>query len=320
MSDRPRLLYLNGRLVPYADARVHVLSSAFKYAIVVFEGLRAYWSEDRHELYGFRFRAHFDRLLRSMEVARMEAGSSAAELEGSLIDLIRANDLEEDLHLRVLVFVDEDDGRMGSVAPISVAMAAMPMRRYFAREGVHVQISSWTRISEADMPPRVKASANYHNSRLALLQAKADGYDDAVFLGPNRKVAEGPGYNILAVLEDSLVTPPESDGILPGITRDSLIRIARDLGMTVAERSIDRTELYVADELFFCGSAAEVTPILSVDRHIVGTGRPGRITSLLRERYVAAARGDVPAYQEWLTPVYQGRLASGAAQLSKSSA
>jgi len=288
----PRYLSINSRIVPYADANVHVLSSAFKYGMVVYEGMRAYWNADKQELYGFRLGDHFQRLLRSMKVARMAGDFTPAALEEDLVALIRANELREDLHMRVLAYIDEDDGRMGSTGPVAIAMAAMPMGRYFAKEGVHTQISSWTRISEADLPPRVKAAPNYHNSRLALLQAKADGYDDAILLGPGGKVSEGPGYNIFIVRDGVLATPPGTDGILEGITRDTLLRLAReDLALKVIERSIDRTELYIAEEAFFCGSAAEVTPILSVDRHVVGGGRPGPVAERLLDAYLAIARG-----------------------------
>lgn len=305
VTARPQYLLLNGELVPYEQARIHVLSSAFKYGMMVYEGLRAYWSASREELFGFRLDDHLRRLLRSMKVDHMQSGASVDELRGQLLSLIRVNALREDLHMRVQAFVDEDDGRIGATEPVSIAMAAMPMGRYFDKQGVHIQVSSWTRISESDLPPRVKASANYHNSRLALLQAKADGYDDAILLGPGGKVTEGPGYNVFMVRDGVLCTPPPTDGILEGITRDTLIRIAtQELVIPVAERSIDRTELYVADEVFFCGSAAEVTPILSVDRHAVGNGSPGPIGRQLFERYTAIARAEGPDRWGWLIPVY----------------
>lgn len=302
----PRFLSMNSRVVPYDDATVHVLSAAFKYGIIVFEGLRGYWSSADEQLYGFRLGDHFRRLLRSMKVTRMSADVTIESLESDLLELIRRNDLREDIHMRVLVYVDEADGRVGSTGPISIAMAAMPMGRYFAKEGVHVQVSSWSRISEANLPPRVKAVPNYHNSRLALLQAKADGYDDAILLGPGGKVTEGPGYNVFIVRDRVLCTPPRTDGILEGVTRDTILTIAReDLKLTVDERSIDRTELYVAEEAFFCGSAAEVTPILSVDRHVVGDGRPGPLGRRLLDSYVAIARGATADRRGWLRPVYE---------------
>jgi len=304
MADRPRLLLLNGQLVPYADARVHILSTAFKYGAIVFEGLRAYWSESHRQLNGFRLGDHMQRLARSMAATHMKLDRSADDLCDDLLRLIRANDLREDLHMRVQAFVDEDDGKLASTAPISIAMAAIPMGRFFDKS-LNVGVSTWVRISERSMPPRVKAAANYHNSRLALLEAKANGFDDAVLLTEGGKVSEGPGYNLFIVRGGELVTPPTTDSILEGVTRDSLIRIATEqLGLTVRERSIDRTELYAAQEMFFCGSSSEVTPIVSVDRHVLGTGKVGDVTRKLREAFLAIARGDQPDERGWLQPVY----------------
>ena len=306
MTDKPHPKYLlqNGKLVAYEDARVHVLSTAFKYAAVVFEGFRAYWSEAHQELYGFRLHDHFERLLESMKICRMPSSYTVDEYVEQLVGLMRANDLRENLHMRASAYVDTDDGGLASNEPIGVVMAALPMPRFFEREGLSIQVSSWTRISDASLPPRVKAAPNYHNSRLALLQARADGYDDTVLLSAGGKVTEGPGYCVFMVRNGRLVTPPVTAGILESITRDSLIQIAASEGQTVEEREIDRTELYVADELFFCGSAAEVTPILSVDRLPVGDGRAGPRTLALRAAFLAATHGEVPERSGWLTPVF----------------
>lgn len=310
----PEYLYFKGEIVPYPEARVHVLSTAFKYGAILFEGLRAYWSEERQELYGFRLREHFQRLLHSMKIARIPGPTDIDEYIEKLLELIRANDLREDIHMRVQVFVETNDGNVGATDPVGVSMAAMPLGRLLPPEGVSVQVSSWTRISDRVMPPRVKAVANYHNSRLALLQARADGYDDAVLMTPEGKVAEGPGYTLMAVHDGRLITPSTTDAILEGVTRSSLLHLARaSLGMETVERSIDRSELYVFDELLFCGSGAEVTPIVSVDRHPVGDGEPGRHTLRLRETYLAYARGAVGDEFGWLTPVYGGVKASTAA-------
>jgi branched-chain amino acid aminotransferase len=192
-------------------------------------------------------------------------------------------------------------------------MAALPMTRYFGKDGLHVQVSSWTRISDASMPPRIKAAPNYHNSRLALLQARADGYDNALLLSNDGKVTEGPGYCIFLVRGGKLITPPVTSGILESVTRDSLMQMAPGLGLEVVEREIDRTELYVADELFFCGSAAEVTPILSVDRITIGDGAAGPRTQAMREAYMAAVHGEVSERSGWLTPVFASKAATQAA-------
>jgi branched-chain amino acid aminotransferase len=302
----PKYLLMNGELVAYDDARVHVLSTAFKYVASVFEGLRAYWNEAEGELYGFRLLDHFQRLVESLRICRM---ASPVDVDGYLADLVRlmrANDLREDLHMRVSAYVDADDGGLASFEPISISMAALPMRRYFSKEGLDVQVSSWTRISDATMPPRVKAVANYQNSRLALLQARADGYDDAILRSSQGKVTEGPGYAVFMLRGGRLITPPVTAGILESITRDSIMALAPGLGLDVQEREIDRTELYVADELFFCGSAAEVTPILSVDRIPVGSGTVGQRTRGLLTAFLATVRGETADTRGWLTPVFAG--------------
>jgi len=301
----PTYLLMNGELVPYADARVHVLSTAFKYGATVFEGLRAYWNADQQALYGFRLREHFQRLVESLRICRMGSPLTVEGYTNDLLRLIRANDLREDLHMRVSAFVEEDDGGLASHGPISVAMAAMPLGRFFGdKQGLDVQVSSWTRISDRSMPPRIKAVPNYHNSRLALLQARADGYDDTLLLSQEGKVTEGPGYALFMVRGGQLLTPPVTAGILESVTRDTIVTLAQEAGLAVVERQIDRTELYVAEELFFCGSGAEVTPIFSVDRLPVGTGSVGRTTEQLRTAYMALVRGETADTRGWLTPIY----------------
>jgi branched-chain amino acid aminotransferase len=308
MSNRhPRFLLQNGQLVEYDQARVHVLSVAFKYGANVFEGLRGYWNQDRRELFIFRLDDHLRRLTESMKISRTAGDMEIRSYRDGLLRLIKANEQQENLHIRIQVFVDADDGNMAAVEPVTVSIAAMPMERYFDSEGRHVAVSSWTRISDRSMPPRVKAAANYHNSRLALIQAQVDGYDDAILLTEEGKASEGAGYSLFMVRSGEIVTPPVTGGILESITRDSIIRLAHDrLGLYVQQREIDRTELYVADEMWFCGSAAEVTPIWSVDRHAVGDGTTGPITRRLQEVYLAAARGDTADEYGWLTPVYGG--------------
>lgn len=311
-NRHPKYLLQNGELVEFGEARVHVLSTAFMYAAVVFEGMRAYWNEERGELYGFRLREHFQRLIESLRICRLESPLDADGYVADLVRLMRANDLREDQHMRVSVYVDDESGGLSSTGPVSVSMAALPMTRYFGKAGLHVQVSSWTRISDASMPPRIKAAPNYHNSRLALLQARADGYDNALLLSGDGKVTEGPGYCIFMVRGGKLVTPPVTSGILESVTRDSLIQMAPSLGLEVVERDIDRTELYVADELFFCGSAAEVTPILSVDRIAVGDGSAGSRTQAIRDAYMAVVHGEVPERSAWLTPVFANEAAIAA--------
>lgn len=304
MNDarHPKYLLYNGSLVEYAHARVHVLSAAFKYGAIAFEGLRVYRCGTTGELLGFRFREHFERLIQTCTILRLRPPLAVEGFIEALVGLIRTNELADDLHCRVQVFLETDDGGMASTDPVSYSMAAMPAKPMFAR-AASVAVSSWARIADRSMPPRSKVVANYVNSRLALMQARQDGYDDAVMLTGDGKVAEGPGYNLFLVRRGRLVTPPVTDSILEGITRASVIEIARDLGIPCDERSTDRSELYLADELFFCGSAAEISPISTVDGHGVRSDVPGPITQQIHRRFLEIARGADETHREWLTPI-----------------
>jgi branched-chain amino acid aminotransferase len=302
---KPRLLNMNGRVIPYEDARVHVLSTAMKYAASVYEAMRAYWSDADQQLYVFRLREHLRRLERSAKIARIPLPADAARLERETLEIIRANDLREDLHVRLIVFVDTDDGGLASREPVGYVIAPIPTTRYFDTPGLHVGVSSWHRTADNAIPARVKAAANYQNSRLALLQAKTDGYDDAIMLNQDGSVAEGPGYTLFLVTEDRPMTPSVTSNILEGVTRSTLLTLfPESLGVTVEQREIDRTELYVADEAFFAGTAAEVTPILSIDRRPVGEGVMGPLTAKVRDAYFRSVRDGSAPHPEWRLPVY----------------
>ena len=302
---KPRLLNMSGKIVPYEDARVHVLSTAMKYAASVYEAMRAYWSDADQQLYVFRPREHLRRLERSAKIARIPLPADAARLERETLEIIRANDLHEDLHVRLIVFVDTDDGGLASREPVGYVIAPIPTTRYFETAGLHVGVSSWHRTADNAIPARVKAAANYQNSRLALLQAKTDGYDDAIMLNQDGSVAEGPGYTLFLVTEDRPMTPSVTSNILEGVTRSTLLTLfPESLGVTVEQREIDRTELYVADEAFFAGTAAEVTPILSIDRRPVGEGVMGPLTAKVRDAYFRAVRDGSAPHPEWRIPVY----------------
>lgn len=311
MKRRPQYLLYDGRLVAYEDAKLHVLSTTLKYGVGVFEGYRAYWNEDHGELYAFRVGDHMRRLRDSLRLTSIEEPAEVDTLADQLLGLIRANDLHENLHMRVQVFVNSEDGKPDDTGPALVSMAAIPMASYFERPSLDVCVSSWARISERSMPPRVKALANYQNSRLALLEARTNGYDAALLLTQDGSVSEGPGYNVFIVRNGRLATPPPTQAILEGITRATVLQLAREeLGLDVDERPIDRTELYLADEVFVCGSAAEVSCVSSVDRHRVADGNPGTITADLQRLYRAAARNELHD-RGWTSAVY-GTAASAA--------
>ena len=302
---KPRLLNMCGKIVPYEDARVHVLSTAMKYAASVYEAMRAYWSDADQQLYVFRPREHLRRLERSAKIARIPLPADAARLERETLEIIRANELREDLHVRLIVFVDTDDGGLASREPVGYVIAPIPTTRYFETAGLHVGVSSWHRTADNAIPARVKAAANYQNSRLALLQAKTDGYDDAIMLNQDGSVAEGPGYTLFLVTEDRPMTPSVTSNILEGVNRATLLTLfPESLGVTVEQREIDRTELYVADEAFFAGTAAEVTPILSIDRRPVGEGVIGPLTAKVRDAYFRSVRDGSAPHPEWRIPVY----------------
>jgi branched-chain amino acid aminotransferase len=299
-----RYLYLNGQLVPYADARIHVQSGAVKYGGSVFEGLRAYWNPAHEELYVFRLKEHIDRLFSSMRLMRMEHSLTREELTRSIIDVLRKNNVREDVHIRQTAFID-DDGDIDARGPVGLAVDARP-RKATTKTGVTVCVSSWTRIADGSMPPRIKCSANYQNGRLATLEAKANGYDSALLLNTRGKLAEAPGACCFVVRGGVPVTPPVTADILESVTRTTLLELFRtELGQAPAERDIDRTELYVSDEVFLCGSGWEITPVLSIDRMPLGTGtEPGPVTQGIQACYFAVVRGEKSAYRHWLTPVH----------------
>lgn len=303
----PKVRYLlrDGELVPYDDARLHVLSTTLKYGVGVFEGFRAYWSESDQQLYAFRVGDHMRRLVDSMRVVEIDGPTDVSELSEQLLGLVRANDLKGNLHMRAQVFVNSSDGKPEDTGPSTVFMAAIPMGNYFGATGLDVQISSWARLSDRSMPPRIKSIANYQNGRLALLEAKRNGYDAALLLTDSGHVAEGAGYNVFMVRKGRLCTPPTTDSILEGITRDSVLHLASaELGIEVDIRPIDRTELYSADEVFVCGSAAEVNHVKSIDRTPIGSGAVGETTAELQRLYLDAVIGRAAADQNWAQPVY----------------
>lgn len=300
-----RYLLHDGELIDYADAKLHVLTTTLKYGVGVFEGFRAYWSEEDNELYAFRVRDHMRRLVDSMRVVEIDGPTDVDELSEQLFGLVRANDLRGNLHMRTQVFVNSRDGKPEDTGPVTVYMAAIPMGNYFGATGLDVQISSWARLSDRSMPPRVKSIANYQNGRLALLESRRNGYDAALLLTEDGRVAEGAGYNVFMVRDGRLCTPPSTESILEGITRDSVMHLATtELGLELDVRPIDRTELYSAEEIFVCGSAAEVNHVKSVDRTPIGDGQPGEVTRKLQDLYQKAVRGKVAADQGWAQPVY----------------
>lgn len=303
MAQVPEQKYIwkDGKLVEWADATTHVLSHSLHYGSAVFEGLRCYKTDDGRSQV-FRLRDHMERLHRSAKIVRMEIPYSVDELCQATIDLIKANDLRE-CYVRPIVY--RGYGFMGvdpTPAPVNVAIAAWPWASYLGPEalanGVDVQISSWRQRSSNSCPGAVKSSASYMNSALAHMEAAENGFTEAILLNEEGHVCEGSGENLFIVRDGILSTPPLSDGLLEGITRDSILQIAADLDIPECEESLVRTDLYVADEVFFTGSAAELTPIGSVDRRVIG--KPGPVTKQLQDKFFDILHGNDEDYADWL--------------------
>ena len=303
--QNPKYLSMNGKIVPFAEATIHSLTPAVKYGTAVFEGIRGYWNDKRKDMYIFRLEEHLNRLHFSMKVMRFDHHLENRQMRDALIDLIKANEIREDIHIRLLVWVD-GEGDMNARGPIGWSLAALPRPpSKEVRDGVHCGVSSWRRISDNSMPARVKAVANYNNGRLATLQAHADGYDNAIILTQEGYVSESPGSCFFMVRDGVPVTPGVTSDILESVTRATVMQIFKQyLGRETAERDIGRTELYAAQETFFCGSGYEIQPILTIDRQAVGTGKPGELTRALQQKYFSIVRGETADHPEWRVPVY----------------
>lgn len=306
-NPKAKYIFLNGQFVAYEDAKIHVLTPATKYGATVYEGIRGYWVPEDNELYLFRLDDHLKRLFHSMEMTWMKSPYTLDEFKKYVINLIKKNEFKQDIHIRIIVFVLSDDGSMISTDPIGAAIAALPMGRISNKSetGLHCAVSSWRRISDNSTPPRIKCAGNYQNSRLAGIQVSLDGFDNVIILNENGKVSEGAGSNIFIIRKGIPLTPAVTSNILEGITRDTIICLFDEKrGLKTIEREIDRSELYVADEIFYCGSASEIVPIVSVDRHKISEGHVGSLTKAVKKSYLDLVRGKVADHKDWRTPVY----------------
>lgn len=298
-------IWMDGKLLPPEQATLPVSSAAVFYGTNVFEGLRAYWNDVDEELYCFRLDEHFARLRESMKMMRFTIPYSNDDLYEAVREVLSGNDIHEDIHMHMVAYVRGS----GQDATEPTGLYINPRRRgrmVSEENGLHCCVSSWVRTSDNAIPIRLKSGANYQNARLALLQAKADGYDGPIFLNQRGKVAEGTGASFFMVRKGKLVTPPITNDILESITRTTLIEsiCPRLLDLEVIERDIDRTELYVADEAFFCGSGYEITPITSIDRFPLGDGQVGPITRRVAQTYMDLVRGKDSRFPQWRTPTY----------------
>lgn len=304
-------VWLDGVMVAPENANVSVFTSTAMRGANVYEGLRAYWNEKKGNLFVWKLDQHLKRLFMNMKTMRIAPPYTFQEYKQGVLEWARENGFREDVHMRLVTyFGDGGAGDIKKYKPDEIGFGAWiaggPREHDEALEnGIHVCVSSWRRINDDSMPARIKAGGNYQNSRLAAVEARVNGYDDALILTREGKLAEAPGANVMMIRDGDLITPSVTSGILEGITRATLIELfGKHRNRKVSERDVDRTELYLADEVLICGSAEEVTPVVSVDRIPVGEGRPGPITRQLQDAFIRAARGEDPDYTEMLTPVY----------------
>jgi branched-chain amino acid aminotransferase len=298
-------IWCNGKLIPWDDAKIHVLSHVVSYGSAVFEGLRAYNSEQGPAI--FRLRDHMQRLLNSAHIYRMDVPFDLDSLSQAAIDLVRTNKVTA-CYVRPIVLRGYGDvGVDARGCPVDVYMACWEWGKYLGEEamrsGVDVCISSWNRPAPNTLPQMAKAAANYMNSQLIRMEAKNNGYEEGLALDVNGYVSEGSGENVFVAVKGTVFTPPFANSALPGITRDSVLTLCREFKIPIAEQTIPREILYIADEIFFTGTAAEITPIRSVDRIQVGSGARGPITKRVQEEFFALTSGKSPDRHGWLTPI-----------------
>ncbi len=298
-------IWYNGRLIPWNEATIHVLSHVVSYGSSVFEGLRCYETEQGPAI--FRARDHARRLIDSAKIYRMDLAYSIHELTSAMVEVVRENNLR-DCYIRPIALRGYGDiGVLPKNNPIETYIACFPWGKYLGEEalagGVDVCVSSWNRIAPNTLPALAKAGANYMNSQLIRMEAAVNGYAEGIALDEAGYVSEGSGENLFVIRDGKLLTPPLGASVLPGITRDTVVKIAIQLGIPIVETIIPRELLYIADELFFTGTAAEVTPIRSVDRITVGLGMRGPITERIQRRYFEVVKGAVSDEFNWLTPI-----------------
>lgn len=305
MEIRSRYAYFEGRIVPIEAAKVSIMTSALNYGLAVFEGIRAYWDEDRQRLLVFRLADHLDRFWRNGRILFMEPPVSREVLSAAIAELLRREAPRGDVYLRPLLYKSSYEiGPRVHDNRCDVSIFATPLDRYVnTQDGIAVVVSSWRRVSDAAIPPRGKISGSYVTAALAKSEALLAGADEAVLLDESGAVSEGTVSNLFLVRDGVLITPPVSSGILEGVTRRTVLDLASDLGLGVVERSVLRSELYGADEVMLTGTATELAPVIEVDRRPVGDRKPGPIARRLAQAFDDAAHGRSPRHAAWCTPV-----------------
>jgi len=300
----PKFVWFDGKLVRDEDAKVPVMTHAIHYGTSVFEGIRGYWNSKN--LYIFRLQDHIKRFRNSGKVYSISLKFTDKEIANAVIQICKKNNVKESCYIRPFYFVGKHGINLHVTedTPTHAAIVMFPFGELFNKNGIKVGISSWRRIHDISTPPLAKMGGNYLNSILATQESKRNGYDEAILLDHLGNISEAPGENIFIVRDGKLLTPPPSSSVLEGITKDSVIRIAKDLGYQIIEREIPRTEIYFADEVFLTGTAAEITPVISIDGKQVGNSKVGKITGDIRKIYSDITMGKNKKYSNWITPVY----------------
>jgi branched-chain amino acid aminotransferase len=300
------ICYFQGQYVPLGEAKVNIMTHAFMYGTAVFEGIRAYWNEEQGQLFLVKSKEHLERIRRSCRIMLMEPTPSVDELNEQILEVVRRNGYRQDVYIRPSFYK--------STRTIGVRLhhldfdhyiVAIPFGDYIDTEhGTRLMTSSWRRNPDESIPARGKIVGGYVNMAFQKTEAELNGFDEAVVLAADGHASEGSAANLFLLRDGVLVTPSVNDDILEGITRLAILELAADLGLRTEERSVDRSELYVADEIFLCGTGVQVSPVVEVDHRLVGDGKVGPVAGQLRSIYFDAVRGRLPQYASWLTPVY----------------
>jgi branched-chain amino acid aminotransferase len=318
-----RYAFFEGKFVPIEEAKVSIMVHALNYGTGCFEGIRAYWNEEEEQLYVFRMAEHYRRLKNSCKILLIELPHSVQELGELTVELLRREGFRADTYIRPLAYKSQEGigVRLKGVQD-SFALFALPFGRYIEKEeGANVCVSSWRRIYDTSLPARAKCTGAYINSAFCKSEAEMNGFDEAIVLTRSGEVSEGSAENFMMVRDGTLITPPVTADILEGITRATLLELAQEeLGIPVRERAIDRTELYICDEAFFCGTGVQICAITTIDNRPVGDGHIGPITQKLRSTYFDIVRGKVPKFKHWCTPVYADAAETSTPRVSASAA
>jgi branched-chain amino acid aminotransferase len=299
--------YFEGNYVPVEEAKISVMTHAFNYGTGLFEGIRGYYCPEEDNILIFRLTEHIDRFVRNFRIMCMEIPETFEEIEQICVELVKRSGFKEGVYIRPVCYKSELSlGPTVKGVKSSLCCYVIKLGDYVdIQSGLDVAVSSWRRLSDNAIPSRVKTTGGYVNSSLAATEAKQAGFHEAIFLREDGTVAEGSAMNIFMVLDGKLITSPPTADILVGITRNTVIQLAREqMGLEVIERPISRSELYVCDELFFCGTGAQVAPVRSVDRRVLGNGEPGPVTLRMQQLYFETVQGKIPQYRSWCTPVY----------------